>query len=240
MALPKISVPLYELKLPLTKQEITFRPFLVKEEKILLMAVEADDEKSILLAIKQIVNNCVINDIDIDSLPMTDLEFIFLNLRARSINEIVELSYTCNNNIDDKKCGNLVKFDVNLLEIYPTIPENHTSKIDFGANIGIVMKYPNFKIYEKMDKTKSEIESMIGLLIECVDYIYDADTIYYSKDTTKEELQDFLESLTQEQFKKVQDFFNTMPKIKTTVKFDCTKCGYKENIEVEGIQNFFS
>ena len=244
--LPKIDVPLYDLTLPLTKKKIRFRPFLVKEEKILLLAVESEDEKATLLAIKQIVNNCCVDELDVDNIPMTDLEFIFLNLRARSINEVVELQYKCNNKVavgdteELKVCANIVKFEVNLLEIKPEVPEDHTNKITISPKIGIVMKYPSFKTYEKVDKSKSEMETMIELFINCIDYIYDENTIYYSKDTTKEELHDFIENLTQTQFEMVQQFFTSIPKIKTKVNFKCPKCQYEEVIEVEGIQNFFS
>jgi hypothetical protein len=132
--LPKIDVPTYELKLPLLKKSYRFRPFLVKEEKILLMAMESDDDKAMVDAIKQIINNCCIEDIDVEEMPMSDLEFFFLNLRARSVGEIVDLQYKCNNKFlneknEEQTCGNVVKFDVNILEINPQIPKNHDTKI---------------------------------------------------------------------------------------------------------------
>lgn len=242
--LPKIEVPLYELTLPLTKKTIKYRPFLVKEEKILLMAVEGQDEKSTLLAIKQIVNNCVLDTLDVDNLPMTDLEFIFLNLRARSVGEVVELQYKCNNKTGElgleTPCGNVMKFNVNLLEIKPEFPEGHTNNIKLSDNVGIVLKYPSFKNYEKVDTKNSEIEIIIDILLDCIDYIYDQDTLYYAKDSTRVELQEYIEGLTQDQFKKIQEFFSSIPKIKTKIDFKCDKCGYTETFEVEGLQSFFS
>ena len=240
--LPKIDVPIFELTLPLTKKKVKYRPFLVKEEKILLMAMESEDETSTLLAIKQIINNCCLSDIDIDSLPITDLEFFFLNLRARSVSETVDLQYKCNNKVkneegEESECGNLVKLNINLLEIQPKIPKNHNTKIELTADMGIVMRYPTFKMVE--NSNGEEVERLINILISCVEYVYDKDNIYYAKDTPKEELTDFIESLTREQFVKVQEFFDTMPKISKKVHFDCPKCGYKEDINVEGIQNFF-
>jgi hypothetical protein len=153
--LPKLDVPIYDLALPLSKRKIQIRPFLVKEEKIFLMASESDDEESILTAIKQIVNNCCLTeDVDVELLPISDLEFIFFNLRARSISEVVELKYKCNNKIhvgeEEKVCGNMVEFDVNILDIKPEIPENHTNKIELTPTMGVVMKYPNFKMLDKI------------------------------------------------------------------------------------------
>jgi hypothetical protein len=241
--LPKIDVPLYDLILPLSKKKIQIRPFLVKEEKILLMATESEDESTILTAIKQIVNNCCLTEsVDIELLPISDLEFIFFNLRARSISEVVELRYKCNNKIhvgeEEKVCGNMVEFDVNILEIKPEIPENHTNKIEISPTMGVVMKYPNFKILDKISST-TESEMLIETTLACIDYIYDEDEIYYAKDVSKEELTDFLESMNRSQFLKLQEFFETIPKITKEIDFHCDKCGYDEKMVLEGIQSFF-
>lgn len=242
--LPKLDVPIFELVLPLSKKKIKYRPFLVKEEKILLMAMESDDENATLLAVKQIVNNCCLDDdINVETLPVTDLEYLFLNLRARSIGEVVDLQYKCNNKIKDDKgeeneCGNVVKFSFNLLEIAPEIPENHNNKIQLTPTMGIVMRYPNFKTMENVEGT--DVERLMSVLVGCIESIYDAENIYYAKDIAKEELQDFLENMSREQFAKVQEFFDTMPKLSKNVTFHCTKCGYKEDIVIEGIQNFFA
>lgn len=241
--LPKIDVPMYDLVLPLIKKKVRFRPFLVKEEKILLMAMEAEDDAATLTAIKQIINNCCLTeDLDVDNLPVADLEFFFLNLRARSVNEIVDLQYKCNNKIkteegEEKDCGNVVDLEVNVLEIEPEIPKNHTNKIELSNEMGLVMKYPTFKIIESSEG--SDIEKLMHILLNCVDYVYDKDNIYYGKDIPKKELQEFIENLTREQFAKIQNFFDTMPKISKKVHFGCSKCGYKEDIVIEGIQNFF-
>lgn len=243
MALPKLDVPIYELILPLSQQKVKFRPFLVKEEKILLMAMESKDEKSTILAIKQILNNCCFGDTDIDNMPVTDLEFLFLNLRARSIGEVVDLQYRCNNKVKDeegeeKNCNNVVKFSMNILNIVPEVPADHTNKIELSDKLGIVMRYPTFKM---MENTKGdESERILDVVIESVDYIYDEDNVYYRKDVPKKEMVEFIESMTKEQFQKVQDFFESLPKIKKDVEFKCNKCGYTEKITVEGIQNFFA
>jgi len=243
MALPKIDVPTYTIDLPLSKQKIRYRSFLVKEEKILLMAMESNDEKEILNAIKQIVNNCCLEDIDVDNLPVLDLEFLFLNLRARSVGEIADIQYKCNNTVkdendEDKVCNNIVKLEINLLEIQPEYDSKHTNKIELTKELGVVMKYPNFKIMETIND-ENDVEKIIKIITNCVDYIYDKENIYYKKDVSDEELQEFIESLDKKQFEKIQEFFETIPKIKKNVNFKCNKCSYSENITIEGIQNFF-
>jgi len=240
--LPKIDVPMYDLVLPLTKKKVRFRPFLVKEEKILLMAMEAEDDDSILLAIKQIVSNCCLDDdMDVNTLPITDLEYLFLNLRARSVNEMVDLQYKCNNKIkteenEEKECGNVVKISINLLEIKPE-ESKINSKIELSNKMGISMRYPTLKMIEGIEGT--EIEKLMLILSKCVEYVYDAENIYYSKDIQPEELKEFIENLTREQFAKIQEFFDNIPKISKKVHFGCSKCGYEEDIVIEGIQNFF-
>ncbi len=245
--LPKIDVPIYELDLPLSKKRVKFRPFLVKEEKILMMAMESDTDDSTMLAIKQIITNCCLSDnVDIETLPITDLEYFFLNLRARSIGEIVDLQYKCNNKIKDeesgeeKDCGNVVRLEVNVLDIKPEISENHTTKVPLSPNMGIVMKYPSFKMVEDNAKLEGgEIEKLMNILLTCIESVYTEDSIFYTKDISKEELSEFVENLTRDQFAKVQEFFDTMPKIKKQLDFTCKKCGYHETINVEGLQSFF-
>jgi len=243
MALPKLDVPTYEVDLLLSKQKVRYRPFLVKEEKIFLMAMESEDEKTVMDAIKQILNNCCLDEIDIDNLPVLDLEFFFLNLRARSVGEIVNLQYKCNNKVkneegEEKQCNNVVKFNVNILEIKPEMNEDHTNKIDLNGKMGIVMKYPNFKMIQNVTED-SDTEKIIKIIGSCIDYIYDEDNIYYRKDISEEEISEFVENLTREQFVKIQRFFETIPKIKKDVEFKCSKCNYEEKIAIEGIQSFF-
>lgn len=244
--LPKIDVPIFELTLPLTKKQVRFRPFLVKEEKILLMAMESNENDAVILAVKQILNNCCIDEIDIDSLPVADMEFLFLNLRARSVGEIVELPYKCNNKItndkgEEKECGNIVNLEVNVLEINPQTDSTHTNKIELTEKMGIIMKYPSFKMVEESEKTKdvTEVEKVMNILIACIDSIYTEEEMFYAKDVSKKELVDFVENLTREQFMKIQGFFDTIPKIKKDIHFECGKCGYHEDITIEGLQNFF-
>jgi hypothetical protein len=240
--LPKIDVPIYEITLPLLQKKVKIRPFRVKEEKILLMAMESEDDAAVLLAIKQIVNNCCVDDMDVDSLPVLDLEYMFLQLRARSIGEIIDLQYRCNNDVDNegetKKCNNIIKLSFNALEVEPQTEEGHKKEIQLTPKLGVVMKYPDFKLVNKLSNL-SETEMIAKMVAGCIDYIFDSESVYYAKDVSDAELIDFVDSLTREQFAKIQEFFDTVPKMKKNLTFKCSKCGYEEELVLEGIQSFF-
>lgn len=242
--LPKIDVPIYETNLISNGQKIRFRPFLVKEQKLFLMASQSDDPKDMIESIKQVINNCVIDDIDVNSLATFDLENLFIQLRARSVNEVVNLKYNCNNKVADDKgeekvCGNLVEFDINLLELQAEKNPNHKNKIEITDKLGIVLKYPTFNMMDKINMESNDLTQILDIIVTCIDYIYDSDNLYYAKDSTKEELIEFVEGLKQSDLEKIQEFFTTLPRLKKELHFHCSKCGYDENITVEGIQNFF-
>jgi hypothetical protein len=233
------------VKLVSTGKTVKFRPFLVKEQKLLLMAFESNDAKETLNIVKQILNNCLLTKIDINDLPAFDIENLFLQLRARSVGEAISLRYNCNNiieneNKEQKKCNGIVQFDLNLLELQPISDSTHSNKIEITNKLGLVMKYPSLNTInvENLNE-ENEIEKTIELITNCIDYIYDEETLFYAKDTTKEELVEFVESLHQDDMEKIQRFFLTMPKIKKELNFKCPKCSYEEKLNVEGLQNFF-
>lgn len=241
--LPKIDVPIYDLKLLSTGKKIRFRPFTVKEEKLFLMAAEAGDLKSVTDTVKQVINNCVLDEIDIDELPLFDIEQIFLQLRSKSIGEVVNLKYRCNNIIKDdseeeKKCNTVVEIDVNINDIIPEFEKTDKNRIEITENLGVVMKYPNFKVFELLD-VEDGTQSILNTIISCIDYIYDKETLYYAKDSTKEELSEFVESLQTKDLQKFKEFFDTTPKLRKNIKFKCSKCSYEEDVLVEGIESFF-
>ena len=241
--LPKIDVPIYTVKLLSTGKPVRFRPFTVKEEKLFLMTNETDDVKAILETTKQVLNNCILDEVDIENLPMFDIENIFLNIRARSVGETIKLNYKCNNIVtnekgEDSKCDNLVNIELNVLEIKPEENNQHDKKIVISENVGIVMKYPSFKLFENVNLS-DDPNSIIETALKCIDYIYDKDNIYYSKDIPKQELDEFIDSLQSKDLEKIKKFFETMPKLKKQVYFKCKKCEYEENINVEGIESFF-
>jgi hypothetical protein len=208
------------------------------------MASESVEVKDVIDSIKQVVKNCLLDEVDVDALPVFDLEFLFLNLRARSVSEVVKVKYKCNNIVgqkedgDDKRCDNIVDIEVNVLEINPEFGEGHSNKIELTDKLGIQFKYPTFEMIESM-AGKEENEVIFDLIIKCIDYIYDDEQIYYSKDVTEDEIIDFIDSLTQEHLENIKEFFDTMPKVKKSVSFDCSKCGHHEDIDIEGVQNFF-
>ena len=193
--------------------------------------------------IRQVLKNCVLDEIDVDSLPTFDLEYLFMNLRARSVEEVVDLRYKCNNvlkgtNGEEKQCNGVVEFKLNILEVQPTKNPEHKNKIQITENLGICFKYPTFEMLQKYEKM-TENEMMINILIDCIDYIYDKEEIYYAKDSSKQELEEFVDSLQQKDMEKFKEFFDTMPEIKKDVHFACPKCGYEEDITIKGMQNFF-
>lgn len=242
--LPKLDIPTYEVKLISTGKPIRIRPFLVKEQKLFLMASESDDPKETINTVRQVLKNCIIDDINVDELPTFDLEWIFMHLRARSVEEVVELKYKCNNVIkdettgEDKKCNGTVDFAINLLEIQPTKNKDHTNKFKLTEKLGICMKYPTFDLIQKYEE-KEDSNIMTDILVDCIDYIFDDDQIYYAKDSTREELKEFVENLQQKDLEKMKNFFETVPEIKKELDFHCPKCAYQEKITVKGLQNFF-
>jgi hypothetical protein len=240
MALPKIDTPVYEVTLPLSKKNIQFRPFLVKEQKNLMMAMEADDSETIERNIKQVLHNCTLTEnVEINKLPVTDIEYYFLQLRARSVGETVENKYVCTNIVDDKECGNRMEASFNLLEIEVEVNSNIKDTIMLTDKIAIKLKYPEFSIVEKLKKKDSAVEVAFEIIVDSIEYIFDGEQYYYANETPKEELMQFLESLNQDQFSKLEEFFNNLPKMNKTLEIKCNKCGFDHSIAMEGLESFF-
>lgn len=245
MALPKIQAPIFELTLPSTGQQVKYRPFLVKEQKILLMALESKEAPEMLRAIKQIITNCSIDEIKVDNLPMFDLEYFFLRLRAKSIGEEVELALSHYDNINKNgdTCEHKTKYTINLMEVEVEKDESHTTKIvlDEDSGVGIVLKYPTIALADKMQNAnnKNQMDAIVDIVTQSIDYIFDNENTYPAKEQTKQELTDFINNLSQEQFAKLNNFFNTMPKLRQTIRWECEKCGTRDSITLEGMANFF-
>lgn len=240
MALPKIDAPVYEIDLPLSKKHIRFRPFLVKEQRNLMMAMEANDKETVEKNVKQVLHNCTLTeDIEIESLPIIDVEFFFLNLRARSVGEIVENKYRCENEVDGKKCGNLMESNVNLLDINVDMTNIPDKNIQLTKTVSIGMKYPEFSSLESAIKFDSPTDIAFELIIQSIEYIFDGEQYYYAKETSKEEMVEFIESLNQEQFSKIEDFFNNLPKLNKKIEMTCSKCNFHHHLDVEGLESFF-
>ena len=232
MTLPKLTLPKYNLTIPSTKENISFRPFLVREEKALLMAFESEDVKNIITAIKDIINTCTFDSVDANNLPISDMCFIFINIRAKSVGEIAEPSLTC------IECEETNKISVDLTEVKIIENEKHSKKIDFGDGGGVIMKYPTFSMQNSFNSQVYSPDN-IKFTAECIDMIYDGDKVYKASEYTTDELVKFIDDLTHLQFDSLLEFFETMPKLSHVVKFSCDKCGCKNEFVLEGIRDFF-
>ena len=239
MALPKIDVPIFEMTLPSTSKQIKYRPFLVKEEKILLIAMQSGESSAMIEAVKQIISNCVIDDINVDELSLFDIEYMFLNLRARSIGEKVDLRYRCNNIVNEEKCNFVSEYQVDLLTIRPKFTEGHTNKIQLTDKIGVLLTYPKFTTFSKATKLETNDETAFDIVLDSIEAVYDDEEVHYAKDTSKQEMRDFLDSLSTEHLKKLEEFFDTMPKIEEHVHCKCPKGNHEEEIIVRGLESIF-
>jgi hypothetical protein len=240
MALPKLDVPTYEIVLPVSKTKVKFRPFLVKEQRNLLMAIESNESATIQQNVKDILYNCTLTEgIDIEKLPIIDVEFYFINLRAKSVGEIVESKYKCNNMVGDKECGNIMETEVDLQNIVVQTNDTVSPEIQLTPQITIKLKYPEFGIVQDSLKYDSIAETTFNMIAESIEYIYDGEQFYYGTEAEPGEMLEFVEGMNQEQFSKVENFFNNLPKLKKEIEIDCSKCGYHHKIEVEGLESFF-
>jgi hypothetical protein len=237
--LPKLDVPTYEIELPLSKKKVKFRPFLVKEQKNLLMAMESKESNTIHECIKDILYNCTLTEgIDIEKLPIIDIEYYFIHLRAKSVGEVVESRYRCNNEVDGKICNNIMEKEVNLLDIKVKVKENNP-EIQLSDKIVIKMKYPEFGIVKDSFKYENLNDITFNMIAESIEYIYDGQQFYYAHEAQPGEMLEFVESMNQQQFSKVEEFFNNLPQLKETIEIDCSKCGFHHTIDVEGLESFF-
>lgn len=236
MTLPTVETPRYELTLPSTDKVIQFRPFLVKEEKILLVAMESNNNDEIMNATREILNACTYDKIDIDTLPIFDIEYIFLQIRAKSVGEIAKFKMLCP---DDKETYAETEIDLSKVEVH--VDENHTNKIvlDEARNLGVVFTYPTVDTVSVGEDLKADSKTLFKVLTNCIDHIYEGEKTYPASDSTKEELDKFVESLTQQQFDEFRKFFETMPKLKHEVEIENPKTKVKSKVTLQGIQDFF-
>lgn len=240
MALPKLEVPTYELELPVSKKNIKYRPYLVKEQKALMMALESSDAKTIQHNVREILNVCTLSkDVDIDDLPIIDIEYYFVQLRAKSVGEISESKYRCNNEVEEKICGNVMEAKINLTEIEPVQEEYVDPEIQLTESISVKMKYPPFRLVKDSIELDDITEVTFNMIANCIDHIYDGEQFYYSKEVSTEELVEFIEQLNQEQFEKLERFFNSVPKLSKRIDMKCSKCGFEHHLNVEGLESFF-
>ena len=237
MALPKIDVPTYELAVPSTDEKVKFRPFLIKEEKILLIAMESGENEDIIQAVKTIVSECTFNTLKLGSMPMFDVEYIFLQIRAKSVGEVSKLKLLCR---DDGKTYANVELDLN--EVQVQVDDTHTNKIELSDKMGVIMNYPTIDSFSAAGIADITAENMLDVIAAGIAQIYDkgGEEVYDSKDSTKKELIEFIEQLNTKQFQDIQAFYDTMPKLKHTITVKNPKTK-KENIVVlSGLADFFA
>ena len=240
MALPMNATPVYTLQIPSTKKELKYRPFLVKDEKSLMIAQQSEDVTVMLDTVKEVIKACAKNTIDVDKLASFDVEYIFMQMRAQSVGEFVDLVFQCDNDHgeDNEKARSTVRID--LRQVNVEFPENHTNKISLFGDVGVVMKYPTIEVLKKIEQSNAEdIDQMFDIIVDCIDYIYDSEQIFSAKDQSKTEMLEFLNNLTSEQFETVQQFFQTMPSLKVWVDYKCPVCGKDHHKYMEGLQSFF-
>jgi len=239
MPLPKIATPTYELVLPSTDQTIQYRPFLVKEEKLLVLALESEDNKQITTAIKSVLKNCVqTKGIKVEQLPTFDIEFLFLNIRGKSVGEELEVNIVCP---DDGTTQ--VTVDINLDDIQVQKNEEHNKQIKLDENLMMEMKYPSLDQFIKNNfdfNEKNQMDQSFQLIASCIDKIYTEEEVWATADCTKKEVNDFLEQMNSGQFKLIETFFETMPKLSHTISVTNPKTKVESDVVLEGLASFFA
>ena len=239
MPLPKISTPTYELELPSSGQTVKYRPFLVKEEKVLVIALESEDNKQITNAIKAVLKSCIqTRGVKVEHLPTFDIEYLFLNIRGKSVGEELEVNVICP---DDEETQ--VKATINLDDIQIEKDENHTKQIKLDDNLMMEMKYPSLEQFIKNNfdfDEKNQMDQSFELIATCIDKIYNEDEVWATADCTKKEVNDFLESMNSSQFKEIETFFETMPKLSHTIKVTNPKTKVESEVVLEGLASFFA
>ena len=239
MPLPKIATPTYELELPSTGQSINYRPFLVKEEKLLVLALETEDTKQITTAIKNVLKNCVLTKgIKVDQLPTFDIEFLFLNIRGKSVGEEIEVNIICP---DDEETQVPVTIDLDDIKVQKN--DEHTNQIKLDKDLMMELKYPSLEQFIKNNFDFNDVNAMdqsFDLIATCIDKIYTADEVWAAADCTKKEIKEFLEQMNSSQFKEIETFFETMPKLSHKVKVTNPKTKVKSDVVLEGLASFFA
>tara|TARA_X000000368_G_scaffold40807_1_gene29540 strand:+ start:954 stop:1679 length:726 start_codon:yes stop_codon:yes gene_type:complete len=241
MPLPKINTPTFELVLPSTAKKIKYRPFLVREEKILVMAMESDNMKQITSAIIDILNNCILTrGIKVEKLSTFDIEYLFLNVRSKSVGETVEVNVTCP---DDGVTQVQMEIDIDSIKVQKD--KKHTNIVKLDDNLSMKLKYPSMNEFiennfDASDTSRSEVSQSLDMITSCIDIIYNEEESWSSSDSTKKEISEFIEQLNTKQFKDVEKFFTTMPKLSHTVKIKNPKTGVENKVVLEGLASFFN
>ena len=243
MALPKLKIATYELKVPSTGQKVEYRPFLVKEEKTLLMAAEAGTAKGMTNAMKDIINACTEGELNLKELASFDIEYIFLQLRGKSVGDVIDMNLkkpeqiTC----DDEGCPGASEVSVDIRDIKMDTSNMEKPEIELTEGVGVKLGYPQLDTIQKYVSTSGTLgtEDVFKMIVDCIEYIWEGEEIYKAKDATKKELTDFIESLSTEQFNKVRKYFESMPRLRHDITWTCSKCNKSADLVLEGLDSFF-
>jgi len=238
--LPTIDVPTYEIKIPSTGKPVTVRPFLVKEEKLLLMALQSNDDQEIINTTKQVIRNCIIDgDIDVEKLPFFDVDYLFIALRAKSVGESIDIKFTCNASVNGSKCGNIFPARIDISNSKVVKDDSISNDVVLSGTLRIKMKYPSYSAMKTILDDDEVLNKKIKIVVSSIEYIQDKDKIYSTKDVSKEELTSFVENLTQDQFRKLEHFVDNFPSFVVTTEATCDKCGYNHRLEYRDFSSFF-
>ncbi len=240
MALPMMSTPTYTMVVPSTQATVKYRPFLVKEEKALLIAQQSEDMVTMVETLKGVVKSCVLDKVDIEKLATFDLEYMFVQIRGKSVGETVDLVFPCDEDHGEQNAKAKSSVTIDLSTLVVEKEPDHTNKIHLFDDVGVVMKYPTVDIIKKLEGIDTEdLDKVFDIIALSIDFIYQGDEVFHAKEQNYEELLQFVNNLTSEQFLKVQQFFVTMPKIKKQIEYTCPVCGKHHSKMLEGLQSFF-
>jgi hypothetical protein len=238
--LPKIDVPMYELALPSSGKTVRVRPFLVKEEKLLLIAVESKDQNTIIQTTKQIINNCLVDeDVSVDKLPFFDVDYLFIALRAKSIGETVAVNFICNIFKEDKKCNTVFPVDIDISKCEIKKKEDITNIVKLTDRVSMKMKYPSYEVMKRFNESEDALTKKIKIIVASIDQIIDGDKVLASKDFSREELEQYVEGFTEEQFKKLEKYVDNFPSFVIKAQGKCPKCQFEHNLEYTDFTSFF-
>lgn len=243
MALPINQAPKYSILLPSTGQEYFFKPFLVKQEKALMLAMQSENQKNMVKTLSDVITECFEGKLDVKEIAMFDLEYIFAQVRAKSVGETISLTMKCEECPPEEKKAR-VNVEINVGEIPVEFPENQEKKIMLWDDVGAVMRYPSIKVLEEMDALPNSAannpDNMYKIISACMESIFNSEEVFPISEQTPEEVKDFLDNLTNEQFRKIQAFFEDMPKMSKQIEYNCPVCGHHHDKRIEGLNSFFS
>jgi hypothetical protein len=239
MSLPTIQVPTFTVTLPLSKKEVKLRPFLVKEQKVLLQAIELGNESDISDTVVDILTVCTFNKVDIGKLPLADVEWLILQLRSKSVKEVLEMMFTCTNKLDDETvCGNKIPISLDLLSVQVETPEDHQYKVNITDKVGLVLKDISYDVYNKSLMNGFTTDDDKNILYDVIEAVFTEDEMWGHDDFTEKELTAFLDGLYTKDFEKIEKFIETMPTLKKSLDIKCSKCGFVEHYDMVGLASF--